>query len=123
MSASTWRVLSGYATYQRIPIRMISGGKCAPLKRIAIVLLPHDVPLVMEGDHTAKENLRQNLKLRFHCLPAHCGHHLSPIEGFWRVMKDAVGTGRCCAALHQLYQRTRQVLMAHQEPPIYEFHW
>src|SRR5262249_61051793 len=24
---------------------------------------------------------------------------------------------------HQLYQRTRQVLMAHQERPIYEFHW
>jgi hypothetical protein len=22
-----------------------------------------------------------------------------------------------------LYQRTRQVLMAHQERPIYEFHW
>src|SRR5262245_44853052 len=27
MSSSTWRVLSGYATYQRTPIRMISGGK------------------------------------------------------------------------------------------------
>src|SRR4029453_14897945 len=54
MSASTWRVLSGYATYQRTPIRMTSGGKCAPLKLIAIVVLPHDVPLVMEEDHTAK---------------------------------------------------------------------
>lgn len=62
-------------------------------------------------------------KLRFHFLPAHCGHHLNPIEGFWRVMKDTIGAGRCFANLHLLYQRTRQVLMAHQERPIYEFHW
>jgi transposase len=61
--------------------------------------------------------------LRFHFLPAHCGHHLNPIEGFWRVMKDAIGAGRGFADLHLLYQRTRQVLMAHQERPIYEFHW
>jgi hypothetical protein len=58
-----------------------------------------------------------------HLLPAHCGHHLNPIEGFWRVMKDAIGAGRCFGALTQLYKRTRQVLMAHQERPIYEFHW
>ena len=62
-------------------------------------------------------------KLRFHFLPAHCGHHLNPIEGFWRGMKDAIGAGRGCANLHQLYHRTRQVLMAHHERPIYEFHW
>jgi len=62
-------------------------------------------------------------KLRFHFLPAHCGHHLNPIEGFWRVMKDTIGAGRCFPDLHQLYQRTRQVLMAHQERPIYAFHW
>jgi hypothetical protein len=31
--------------------------------------------------------------------------------------------GRCFHHLFQLYQRTRQVLMAHQERPIYEFHW
>jgi transposase len=60
---------------------------------------------------------------RCHFLPAHCGHHLNPIEGFWRVMKDAIGAGRCFANLHLLYQRTRQVLMAHQERPIYAFHW
>lgn len=30
-------------------------------------------------------------------------------------MKDAIGAGRCFLALHQLYHRTRQVLMAHQE--------
>jgi transposase len=59
--------------------------------------------------------------LRFHCLPAHCGHHLNPIEGFWRVMKDTIGAGRCLSNLQQLYQRTRQVLMAHQERPIYQF--
>jgi DDE superfamily endonuclease len=62
-------------------------------------------------------------KVRFHFLPAHCGHHLNPIEGFWRVMKDCIGAGRCFAHLHLLYHRTRQVLMAHQERPIYAFHW
>lgn len=62
-------------------------------------------------------------KFRFHFLPAHCGHHLNPIEGFWRVMKDTIGAGRCFPDLHRLYQRTRQVLMAHQERPIYAFHW
>jgi hypothetical protein len=62
-------------------------------------------------------------KLRFHMLPAHCGHHLNPIEGFWRVMKDRIGAGRCFGGLQQLYQRTRQVLMAHQERPIYAFPW
>src|SRR5438105_9813296 len=62
-------------------------------------------------------------KFRFHFLPAHCGHHLNPIEGFWRVMKDTIGAGRCFGDLPQLYKRTRQVLMAHQERPIYEFHW
>src|SRR5262245_39559333 len=41
-------------TYQRTPISMTAGGKCAPLKLIAIVVLPHDVPSVMEEDHTAK---------------------------------------------------------------------
>jgi transposase len=61
--------------------------------------------------------------LRFHFLPAHGGPHLNPIEGFWRVMKDTIGAGRCFAHLHLLYQRTRQVLMAHQERPIYAFHW
>jgi hypothetical protein len=29
--------------------------------------------------------------LRFHFLPAHCGHHLNPIDGFWRVLKGAIG--------------------------------
>jgi len=60
---------------------------------------------------------------RCHFLPAHGGHHLNPIEGFWRVMKDTIGAGRCFPDLHLLYQRTRQVLMAHHERPIDEFHW
>ena len=29
-------------------------------------------------------------QLQLHLLPAHCGHHLNSIEGFWRVMKDAL---------------------------------
>jgi transposase len=62
-------------------------------------------------------------RLRFHFLPPHCGHHLNPIEGFWRTRKDVIGAGRCLRDLHQLYQRTRQVLMAHQERPISAFHW
>jgi DDE superfamily endonuclease len=62
-------------------------------------------------------------KFRFHFLPAHCGHHLNPMEGFWRVLKDAIGAGRCWRDLPTLYQRTRHVLMAHQERPIYAFRW
>jgi hypothetical protein len=52
MSASTWRVLSGYATYQRTPISMTAGGKCAPVKLIAMVasLMMH---LLREEDHTS----------------------------------------------------------------------
>ena len=62
-------------------------------------------------------------RFRLHFLPARCGHHLNPIEGFWRVLKDRIGAGRCFPDLHHLYQRTRRVLMAHQERPIYAFHW
>jgi hypothetical protein len=32
---------------------MTTGGKCAPLKLIAIVSLPHALPLIIEGEHTA----------------------------------------------------------------------
>ena len=62
-------------------------------------------------------------KFRLQFLPAHSGYHRNPIEGFWRAMKDAIGAGRCLSDLHQLYQRTCQVLRAQQEQPIYEFHW
>ena len=62
-------------------------------------------------------------KVALHCLPAHSGHHLNPIEGFWRRMKEVIGAGRCFEAFPQLYRRTRQVLMAHQERPIYAFSW
>ena len=58
-----------------------------------------------------------------HFLPAPCGHHRNPMAGFWRVMKEAIGAGRCFPTWQALYQRTRQVLMAHQERPIYAFHW
>jgi hypothetical protein len=44
-------------------------------------------------------------------------------QGCWRVMQDAIGTGRCFPDLCQLCKRTRQVLMVHQECPIYAFHW
>ena len=62
-------------------------------------------------------------RLRLQFLPARCGHHLNPIEGFWRVLKDKMGAGRCFPALQQLYWRARRVLMAHHEQPIYAFRW
>ena len=37
--------------------------------------------------------------------------------------QDTIGAGRCFGALQQLSQRTRRVLMAHQERPIYAFSW
>jgi hypothetical protein len=62
-------------------------------------------------------------RFRVPFLPARCGHHLNPIEGFWRVLKDKIGAGRCFPDLQQLYWRARRVLMAHQEQPIYAFRW
>jgi hypothetical protein len=62
-------------------------------------------------------------QFRVSLLPAHCGPHLKPMEGCWRVLKDRSGAGRCLPDLPQLYQRTRRVLMDHQARPIYEFHW
>ena len=56
--------------------------------------------------------------VRFHCFPAHWGPHRNPLEGFGRVRQDAIGAGRCFATLPLFSQRTRQVLMAHQERPI-----
>jgi hypothetical protein len=55
---------------------------------------------------------------RLHCFPAHCGPHLNPIEGVWRVRKEAMGAGRGFGALPQLSQRTRRVLRAHHERPM-----
>ena len=62
-------------------------------------------------------------RFRWQFLPPRCGHHRNPVEGFWRVLKDRIGAGRCFPDLQQLYQRTRRVLMAHQARPIYAFHW
>ena len=42
-------------------------------------------------------------QFRLHLLPAHCGHHLNPIEDFWRVMKEKIGAGRCFANLQLVY--------------------
>jgi hypothetical protein len=42
----------GIAIYQRTPVKMMSVEKCAPLKLITIVALPHDTPLIMKGEHT-----------------------------------------------------------------------
>src|SRR5207244_10784535 len=63
MSSSTWRVLNGYATYQRTPMRMTSLGKCAPLKLIAIVALlnwQHGLEGETIPQIASNENLRQN---------------------------------------------------------------
>jgi len=38
-------------------------------------------------------------QFRLSRLPARYGHHLNPIEGFWRVRKDRIGAGRCFPAL------------------------
>jgi DDE superfamily endonuclease len=62
-------------------------------------------------------------RFRLPLLPARAGHHLNPMEGFWRVMKDTIGAGRCFAEFPQLYQRTRRVLLTPQEQPISHFSW
>lgn len=88
-------------------------------------------PVVMVADrsgiHRAKA-LASTLahyqgQFRLELLPARAGHQLNPIEGFWRVMKEALGAGRCFEDIQQLYQRTRRVLLNHQTEPIYHFSW
>src|SRR5262249_17012241 len=79
-------------------------------KEVVMVVDRSGIPRTHKLDATLDHYRDQ---FRFHFLPAHCGHHLNPIEGLWRVMKDAIGAGRCCSALQQLNWRTRQVLMAH----------
>src|SRR5438093_2384379 len=34
-------------------------------------------------------------QFRLPLLPAPGGHHLNPLEGFWRVLNDRIGAGRC----------------------------
>ena len=60
---------------------------------------------------------------RCHGVPAHGGPHLNPMEGFWRVMKDTIGAGRCFGHLQQFSQRPHRVLMGHQAHPISAFPW
>ena len=60
---------------------------------------------------------------RCHCFPAPWGPHLTPRAGWWRGRQEAMGAGRGCCALPQLYQRTRRVLMAPPECPIEAFRW
>ena len=39
--------------------------------------------------HTLASTLAHwQARLRLQFLPARCGHHLNPMEGFWRVLKD-----------------------------------
>jgi hypothetical protein len=63
MRASTWRMLRGYATAQRTPLTMTSGGTWAPGTLIALGALPHDALWLSEEEDTSKHlksKLRQN---------------------------------------------------------------
>jgi transposase len=62
-------------------------------------------------------------KFEFYFLPAHSGHHLNVIEGFWHPVKEAIGSNRSYSDIHALYQRTRTVLSKHQAQPIFHFNW
>src|SRR5215468_1420224 len=101
------------------------------MHQVMAVFSKTDQEVVMVADRSGSHRAPQldatldhdHEKFRFHVFPAHGGPHLNPIEGFWRVMKDTIGAGRCCADLHLFYQRTRQVLMAHHERPMSTFRW
>jgi len=89
------------------------------------------MPVVMVADRSGIHRAKALASTREHdqgpcrleLLPARAGHHLNPIEGFWRVMKEAIGAGRCFDHIQQLYQRTRRVLLNHQADPIYHCSW
>jgi hypothetical protein len=89
-------------------------------KEVVMVVDRSGLPRAHKLDATLNH---YNGKLQLHLFPSHCGHHRNPLEGFWRTMKDTLGAGRYVRHLHQLSKRTRQVLMAHQERPIYAFSW
>ena len=89
-------------------------------KEVVMVVDRSGIPRAHKLDATLDHYHGQ---LPFSMFPPHCGHHLHPIEGFWRARKDAMGAGRCLRDLPQLYQRTRQVLMAHLARPISAFSW
>jgi hypothetical protein len=97
MSSSTWRVLSGYATYQRTPIRMISCGKWAPLKLITMVALPLGVLDHLSG--------RAYLK----CVPNETCDRTPvdaqepPDHAAYFVLRDGVPT--LCCEQHRFYPR------------------
>src|SRR5215510_12956502 len=63
MSSSTWRVLKGYAIYQRTPVRIISCGKWAPLKLTAIA----SPPSVFTLSHRGRSYLKRALST---CCPS-----------------------------------------------------
>src|SRR5262245_52639649 len=89
MSSSTWRVLSGYATYQRTPMRMTSLGKWAPLKLTAIVALPHDGPLLTgEGAYLKSPQIKIATKpLNWHQIFEATLRSIFSITGdYWRRM-------------------------------------
>jgi IS1 family transposase len=83
--------------------------ECSPWLWLAMDAKTRQVIAFHIGDRS-RESAQQ-----WHVFPAHCGHHLNSIEGFWRAMKDAIGAGRCFADRQQLYQRTHRVRMTHQE--------
>src|SRR5215469_12668987 len=63
-SAATWRVLRGYAPSQRTPISRTAGGKCAPLKLIAMarsLMVSRGSWREIIAQMASKENVRQNL--------------------------------------------------------------
>jgi hypothetical protein len=62
-------------------------------------------------------------QFHLHFLSARCGHHLNPIQGCWRVMKDKIEARRFLPDLQQIYPRVRRGLRDHHERPIYAFHW
>src|SRR5207248_6805595 len=82
---------------------MMSCGKWAPLKLIAIVSLPYDAPFVMKGDHTAN-----GLKCNFATKPA-----LSP-RALWG-WGHAAGQ-RAMEQLQEQWQAVAQGQLPPEEP-------
>lgn len=87
------------------------------------IVLVHDGSGIHKAEKIKKFLEKNKGRIREFKLPAHSGHRLNVMEGFWKVLKDRVNARKSYEDLHLLRDQTRQVLTQHRETPIFHFSW